>query len=174
MIQEKYENIQSGIKKIKNGKSEEMYLDLEESVRDFQELWVNQNFDSQVKHQLALIQKDLMTILNYGLIDLIKNSLMFKSGKQQDDSLYFDECQLSSYLRCYKIMDQKQIFYNVITDNLLSNEITVLVKKAFDQKTNQIMIQKQLKESQTYIRYPYEKKLHLQRAMMFSDCLAQQ
>eukprot|EP00347_Sterkiella_histriomuscorum_P008964 403343057 len=141
MILEKYENIQSGIKKIKNGKSEEMYLDLEETVRDFQELWVNQNFDSQVKHQLAMIQKDLMTILNYGLIDLIKNSLMFKSGKQQDDSLYFDECQLSSYLRCYKIMDQKQIFYNVITDNLLSNEITVLVKKAFDQKTNQIMIQ---------------------------------
>ncbi|CDW83466.1 ldlcp-related protein [Stylonychia lemnae] len=136
--------------------AEDSYLELEQCIRILSDLKQSSVIDINTQQNLALVERDLTSKLMALTSNLIQKSQIFKHKSQSDeDQLYFEKCQLSSILRCFKLLQIQKSFFDLLQNYIVRPAINSLVKKAFDAKSNVISVMKgdkdQLLPFQIYI-----------------------
>ena len=131
--------IQASIKTLASDVGNDTYIEYEECARTLKALRAggdSQSTDPAMNHELALLEKELNKKLNDKLYNFIHKQGFFKNSlaHMNDEDLYFNQCELASLLRVYKIMDNQKHVYEQLQNLVLRPAMNTIVKKAFEAK----------------------------------------
>lgn len=91
-----------------------------------------------------IVERDLLKKINFKVTNFISKSLFFKNlrKEQDDEEAYFEQCELASYLRIFKLLGIKNTFYDILSNHIIRPTLNGLIKKAFDARSEVINFMK--------------------------------